>query len=408
MPKALTDAIVRRLKAPEKRNIIYFDDRLPGFGVQVTAAGTRSFIYRDRTKLGRQRQATIGTFPAWSTKAARDEAKALKRRFDTGDDPVAEAREARQAPTVANLCDKYLDWAKDNKRPSSVTGDELAIRLYIRPTLGTRKLVEVTFDDVSKLHRKIGDEGRHPIRANRVVALLSKMFNLTRRWYERRLPTGEVVPLRTDNPARGVTRNPETKRKRYLKPDELERLTAVLAEYPDQQAANAIRLLLMTGARRGEVLAARWDQLDLEAGVWTKPGATTKQKTEHIVPLSAPARQLLSELFAAKSRGDLFVFPGRGGLAHRVDLKKPWPAICKAAGIKGLRVHDLRHSYASFLASGGQSLQVIGALLGHTQPSTTARYAHLFDDPLRAATETVGAIVSGKPMAEVVPIKRQK
>jgi integrase len=404
MPKALTDAIVRRLKAPEKRNVIYFDDRLPGFGVQVTAAGARSFIYRDRTALGRQRQATIGSFPAWSTKAARDEAKALKRRFDQGDDPVAENREARQAPTVGNLCDKYLDWAKDNKRPSSFTGDELAIRLYVRAALGTRKLVEVTFDDVSKLHRKIG-EG-HPIRANRVVALLSNMFNLASRWYERRLPTGEVVSLRMDNPARGVTRNPETKRKRYLKPDELERLTAVLAEYPDQQAANVIRLLLMTGARSGEVLGARWDQLDLEAGVWTKPGATTKQKTEHIVPLSAPARQLLSELFAAKSRGDLFVFPGRGGVGHRVDLKKPWPAICKAAGIKGLRVHDLRHSYASFLASGGQSLQVIGALLGHTQPATTARYTHLFDDPLRAATETVGAIVTGAPKADVIPMKQ--
>jgi integrase len=162
----------------------------------------------------------------------------------------------------------------------------------------------------------------------------------------------------------------------------------------------------MTGARSGEVLGARWDQFDLEAGTWTKPGATTKQKTEHIVPLSAPARQLLSEQFATKSRGEVYVFPGRGGVGHRVDLKKPWPAICKAAGIKGLRVHDLRHSYASFLASGGQSLQVIGALLGHTQPSTTARYAHLFDDPLRAATETVGAIVSGVPKADIVPINK--
>ena len=179
------------------------------------------------------------------------------------------------------------------------------------------------------------------------------------------------------------------------------RLTKALADYRDQTVANIIRLLLLTGARSGEVLAARWADIDLKEGIWTKPGATTKQKTEHRVPLSAPAMQLLASL----PNDNEFVFPGRGG-GHRTDLKKPWPKICKAAKIAGVRVHDLRHTYASLLASAGFSLPMIGALLGHTQPQTTARYAHLFDDPLRKATESVGAIITGKPKAEVRRLRK--
>jgi integrase len=235
------------------------------------------------------------------------------------------------------------------------------------------------------------------------------MFNLSRRWYERQLPTGERVPLRSDNPAKGIARNPETKRKRYLQGDELARLTAAIAGHRDKQAANIIRLLLLTGCRSGEALGARWDQFNLATGVWTKPASATKQKSEHVVPLSAAARQLLSELYVP---GAEYVFPGRAGVGHRVDLKRAWPEICKAAGIHGLRVHDLRHSYASMLVSGGQTLPVIGALLGHSSPQTTARYAHLMDDPLRKATDTVGAIIegAGKPGAEVkeMPTRRHR
>jgi integrase len=138
-----------------------------------------------------------------------------------------------------------------------------------------------------------------------------------------------------------------------------------IAEHDDQQAANIIRLLLLTGARRGEVQAARWEQFDLTAGVWTKPGATTKQKTMHRVPLSGPARQLLASIYAEAADGAVYVFPGRSG-GHRVEFKRDWAAICTAAGIAGVRIHDLRHSYASILASAGLSLPIIGALLGHT------------------------------------------
>ena len=141
--------------------------------------------------------------------------------------------------------------------------------------------------------------------------------------------------------------------------------------------------------------AARWDQFDLDRGIWTKPGASTKQKTEHRVPLSAPALQLLVKLRNAADDDAEYVFPGRVG-DHRIEIKDNWAEICAAAKIKGARIHDLRHTYASMLASSGTGLPMIGALLGHTQPSTTARYTHLFDDPLRKATERVGALVTGK------------
>ena len=160
----------------------------------------------------------------------------------------------------------------------------------------------------------------------------------------------------------------------------------------------------MTGAREGEALSATWNQFDLTDGIWTKPHTATKQRREHVVPLSAPARQLLDRLQAQRN-GSPWVFPGRDGGKPREDLKYAWARICKAAGIANLRIHDLRHSYASFLVSAGFSLPVIGALLGHATPATTARYAHLFDDPLRQATERASAIISGQSAVEVVPIK---
>jgi integrase len=232
-----------------------------------------------------------------------------------------------------------------------------------------------------------------PYQANRTVALLSRLFNLSIRW-----------GWRAENPAKGIERNQETKRHRYLSPEELARLAKALAEHSDRQAANVFRLLLLTGARRSEVLAAKWADLELGAGVWTKPGATTKQKTLHRVPLSAPARQLLAGQYRDRGESEEYVFPGRLG-RHRVELKGNWAAICKAAQLTDLRIHDLRHSYASQLVSAGFSLPVIGALLGHTQPSTTHRYAHLHDDPLRVATERVGAMLAGAADAEVFSLK---
>ena len=175
--------------------------------------------------------------------------------------------------------------------------------------------------------------------------------------------------------------------------DELQRLIAVLATHPNQRCANIIRLLLLTGARRGEAMNAAWNQFDLEAGVWTKPSAHTKQKKEHRVPLSAAAVQLLSEM-KAKADFSPYVFPGRNG-GPLTEMKTFWSGVCQRAKLEDCRIHDLRHTYASILASSGLSLPVIGALLGHTQPATTQRYTHLFDDPLREATQRVSTFLGG-------------
>jgi integrase len=239
-----------------------------------------------------------------------------------------------------------------------------------------------------------------------VLALVSKLCALAVQWH-----------WRTDNPCKGVERNDEAKRKRYLTGPELERLTAALTEHDDQDGADVFRLLLLTGARRGEVLAAKWADFDLQRGVWTKPGSTTKQKTTHVVPLSPAAMQIIAGRKQAESE---FLFPGRHGDGHRVEVKASWRRLCRTAGISGLRIHDLRHSYASIAASSGVSLHAIGGLLGHTQASTTHRYAHLFDDHLREATTRVGAVIAGgksvgstpehspeqgSPAVEVVPFK---
>ena len=167
---------------------------------------------------------------------------------------------------------------------------------------------------------------------------------------------------------------------------------AALDSHSQHQAVNAIRLLLLTGARKGEVLTARWDQFNLDTGVWTKPGTTTKQKSVHVVPLSAPALELLRKL---PRHGD-FVFPSHARNGHLQDIDHIWKSICDDAKISGLHIHDLRHHFASVLASSGHSLPIIGQLLGHSQAQTTARYAHLFDEAQRKATEAAGAIITGK------------
>jgi integrase len=207
----------------------------------------------------------------------------------------------------------------------------------------------------------------------------------------------------TANPTKGVKRYTEAKRTRYLKADELSRLTAALDTFPNQQVANIVRLLLLTGARRGEVLSATWDHLDLEAGVWSKPAHLTKQNKPHETPLGEAAIALLKRI-RRDAPEDERVFSIAGEPMR--DIKRQWEALREAAELPGVRLHDLRHTFASMLASGGASLPMIGALLGHASPVTTARYAHLFQDPLRALANEVGRVVEGAESAEVAPIRK--
>jgi hypothetical protein len=253
MAQKLTDTIVKNLPSPASGNRIEYDADVKGFGCRVTAAGARSFILNFRTRSGRERRFTIGQYPEWKVAAARHEAAEWKKRIDRGEDPLAEIEADRSAKTVADLCARFEAEHLPKTRPATVRDYKAIISRDILPALKHQKVAEVTFSDIDGLHRKITARGA-PYVANRAVAVLSKMFSLAIKWQ-----------WRSDNPAKGVERNQETKRNRYLSGDELGRLTQVLATHEDQQAANIIRLLLLTGARRGEVQAARWDQLDLDA-----------------------------------------------------------------------------------------------------------------------------------------------
>jgi integrase len=399
----LTEAVVKRLPRPKQGNRIAYDDMARGFGCRVTAAGARSYVLNYTTKGGRERRITIGDCNDWAATAARAKARDLRREIDNGGDPLADIEAEREAPTVVDLIERFEAEHLPRKRPGTAADYQRMIRNHIRPHFGKHvKVADVAHDDVQRLHDKITKAG-HLHRANRVIAVLSKAFNLACRW-----------DMRTDNPCKGIERNIEHHRRRYLSGDELVRLIKALAEHPDQQAANIIRLLLLTGARRGEVLSMRWADVDLSSGVWSKLPSSTKQKEHHQAPLSAPARQLLSEIrdgqaskHPKKPLGE-FVFPSLSDSGHLEGFKRSWRTMCKAAGITGLRIHDLRHSYASQAISGGANLALVGALLGHSNPSTTARYAHLHHDPMREATERVGAIIAGagQPTQEPAKLRR--
>jgi integrase len=401
----LTDAGVKRLPTPKKGKDITLDDEIVGFGVRTTAAGARSYVLRYTTRAGRERTYTIGDATVWRCTDARAKARELRRDIEDGGDPLADIEDERAAPSMVDLMERFRAEHLPRKRPRTGADYEQLIANHIAPHFGKHvKVADVTFADCDALHRKITRSGS-TYAANRCIAVLSKMFSLAVRW-----------GMRERNPCKGIEKNTEYGRRRYLSPDELVRITGALAKYPDKQAADILRLLLLTGARRGEVLAMRWADVDLTEGVWSKPPSSTKQKEHHQTPLSAPARLLLSEIREQHAREHPkrplpeFVFPSHSSAGHVVEIKKPWRHVTKAAAITGLRVHDLRHSFASTLASGGASLPLIGALLGHSNPATTARYSHLFADPQRAAVEKVGAVITaaGKPTpAPPVKLKRR-
>ena len=376
----LTDKIVRDAPTPRRgAQIKIYDERLPGFGIRVTSTGARSFIF-NYIACGRERRLTIGSYPAWSVAAARERVSKLRRQVDAGDDPLAEKARLRTRMTMKEGWKRYEQEILPRKAASTAIDEQSMWKRLILPSLGEKLLVHVSHDDIDALHRAVSC--RTPVQANRCVVSLRHFFNIATRW-------GEVDA----NPAIGSNKNPETPRERYLTAAELNSFRLALTARPVTPSTLAIQFLLTTGARRGEVLNARWDQFDLVAGVWTKPSAHTKQRRVHRVPLSTDA---INTLLTARqlSAGDV-VFAGRTGVAL-VEIKKVFKAVCVEAGITKFRIHDLRHSYASILASHGVSLPIIGSLLGHTQASTTMRYSHLADDPLRLATQIASDKISAR------------
>jgi integrase len=195
---------------------------------------------------------------------------------------------------------------------------------------------------------------------------------------------------RTDNPAQGIEKYQEEKRDRWLNDEELQRLWSILDKHPENLTAYVFKFLLLTGARKGEALQATWDQFDLEKGLWIKPAHLTKQKKKEHLPLSDRALLLLESFKKLIPSDSLYLFPGKKTGEPLKDVKKFWSSVLKQAKLENVRIHDLRHTHASHLVSSGLSLSIVGKLLGHTQASTTQRYAHLADEPLRQAAEVFG------------------
>ncbi|MBZ0252626.1 MAG: site-specific integrase, partial [Candidatus Methylomirabilis sp.] len=369
MPK-LTKRFVEALKPPEKGDYTVWDTELKAFGVRVTAAGARSYFVNYRTPGGKMRRHTIGKHGELTVEKARELAGIALGSVRAGNDPAKERADARSAPTVADLCARFLsEHAAERKKPTSRAHDEICVRLYVAPALGSLKVGEVERAHVEKLHRSLKDR---PYMANRVLALLSTMFNLAEKW--------ELRPAGT-NPTRHVERWKEKARERFLSQEELARLGDALADSAREgrecpQAVLALRLLALTGARRGEILGLRWEHVDFERRMLRLPDSKTGAK---VIPLNAPALQILTE--ARETAGSEWVIPGDGDAGKPfVGLPKAWRRVAKRAGLDGARIHDLRHSFASYGAGANFGLPVIGKLMGHAQVRTTNRYAHLAAD----------------------------
>jgi integrase len=402
MATKITQRTIKSLKIPENGNRIIWDSELKGLGVRVTPAGAISFFLNYRAH-GRQRRFKIGNVPEWSADAARAEAAKIKPRIDAeGFDPLEAKQRAAGEPTLRDLAKEY---GERHYSPTSrgKLRDRQAMDSVILPRLGSLRLNAVTTRDIEKLHRQLEAT---PYRSNRILALISSMFSEAIKW-----------KWAKENPAKGIRRYAEEKRERWLQPEGLTRLHEAMNRYSDQLAANAIRLILLTGSRKSEVLKATWKEFDLERGVWSKPSHHTKQKRLEHVPLNAPALDLLKAMYSWAREASALepenamgpIFPGRDGKAARVSLRKPWIQICKAAGLAepvtlqgkrrkitrwkpNVRLHDLRHTFASNLVTNGVAIQKVKELLGHAEISTTMRYAHLADSALREATNTFGDI----------------
>ena len=370
----ITDKAIRALPTPlTGKQIILREKYLVGFAVRKTATGCISFIF-NYTACGRERRITIGRQPAWTVVAARAEATKLRRIVDLGEDPLADREAKRKELTIEQFFEVYRSEVLFKKAQKTRSEEAQLWRRFLLPYLGSRSLREVAPADIDRLHNQVSIET--PIQANRMIAAIRKAFSVAIRW-----------GLIEANPASGVTLNPEVPRERYLSPVEQAAFVRALSSKPDTPSILAIWFLMLTGARSGEVFTAEWSQFDLPKGIWTKPSSHTKQRRSHRVPLSMPAISVLRR--AEKLRSNNYVFCHRDGRPIR-GVRKTFRSICQEAGVTDFRPHDLRHHYASVLAMEGVSLHVIGKLLGHSQPSTTNRYAHLADEPLRMATELAG------------------
>jgi integrase len=393
LTKRIIDALV-----PKKTNFFFWDTELKGFGLKVTPSGSKVYVlqYRMGGRETTARRFTLGKHGAWTPDRARKEALKLLALVSSGTDP-AEAKQASKAGlTLAKFARRYLEeHAQPHKKPRSVAEDRRNLTKLVLPVLGEKRIDKITRTHIAKLHH---DLRKTPVAANRVLAVLTTLFNLAERWGHR--PDGS-------NPCRHVQKFKERKRDRFLSEAELTHLGKVLKEAEDKQAYSlsvlaAIRLLIFLGARLSEVLSLKWEYLNFETQSLRLPDSKTGAKTLYLSP---PALAVLDTL--PQIQGNPHILPGVKEGAHLVNLQAAWAQLRQKANIADVRLHDLRHNFASVAVAQGMSLPMIGALLGHHDVTTTSRYAHLSQNPLRQANEAIGnriaSVMSGESKAPVLP-----
>lgn len=357
---------------------LLWDSDVLGFGVRRQA---RAPVYFVKTRIGaRQRWLTIGKHGSpWTVETARTRALGILGDIAQGKDPASLRDTNSKLPTVAAAARLYLETEVDpQKRPSTAAQYRDILERVCMPAVGAVRINDLKAQDLANLHFA---HRQNPVTANRAIAVMSSFLG----WCETK-----GYRAKGDNPARGIKKFKEKPRQRFLTNRELGRLGIALARAERKNtetpwALAAIRLLLFTGMRRNEVLTLRWEHVSVEKAMLLLPETKTGPRP---VYLSAPALEVLSKL--PRVKGNPFVIVGEKNGKHLINIAKPWKRICKVARLRDVRIHDLRHSFASVGASGGVSLPIIGKLLGHSQMLTTERYSHLAADPVRAANEAMG------------------
>ena len=367
---------------PTGKRQVFFDNDLPGLAIRVSEIGRISFYYSYRTGKGRtavKKWVHIGAYPNWTPENARQKVKELAAQVTMGVDPADEAKEVKAGLTVADVIKVFRAQHIDAKlKPSTQRLYGGIIGTHIVPRLGKIMVKNVTHKDVARLHHELRDA---PYMANRVTAVLSKFFN----WCEK-----NGYRDRNSNPAEDLEKYKEQKRMDFLKIEDIEAIGQSLSALEalgqvSPMPAAAIRLLLLTGARLDEILSLKWAYLDLDSNLANLPDSKTGFKVLHL-PL--PAVEILRALPKFDNE---YVFPSGSQSGHLSSIRKPWATVCAHAGLSGWRIHDMRHAFASAAVNSGASLPMIGALLGHKNTSTTARYAHVAINPAHKIAEDTGA-----------------
>ena len=396
MTLRITKRTVDQLSA-RNRDAVVWDTEVKGFGVRCRASGAKHYVVKMRVG-GRQRWLTIGRHGSpWTPDNARSEAIRLLGLKAGGKDPASDRDRQKGAITIAELGSRFLtEYVAQHRKANTAYEYRRAVELFINPALGRHRISDVLRADVTRFHHELRDR---PYQANRALSVLCKMLNLAEEWGLR--PDGS-------NPCRHVKKYREEKRERYLTVEELRRLGTVLSDAQANQTEGpftlaAIGLLILTGARLMEILTLRWEHVDLDGGVLRLPDSKTGAK---LIYLNDAAKGLLRTM--PRMQGNSHVIPGHKPGAHLVELQKAWRRIRAKANLDDVRIHDLRHSFASVAVSAGMSLPMIGKLLGHTQPATTARYAHIAVDPMKAASELVGNEIMAAMMPHAATPKHIK